>query len=115
MNRLYCATSALLLAAAALFAELPASGWGLPMGFDPLRNTSRLTDAQLRDGFEHFQQSEMAKLLDQDLDGIADCTGVPVQEFLERMKIILSDRKPFEYKVDVSAPWRPILPETVDL
>ena len=66
-------------------------------GFDTLQNTSRLTDEQLRDGFERLIESHMARLLDRDRDGTADFTGLPVEEFIERMKIILSDRKPFSY------------------
>lgn len=68
-----------------------------PFGNDPLRNTSRLTDVALRYGFEHFLEWKMAKMLDRDGDGLADFTGICICEFLERMKIILSDRRPFEY------------------
>ena len=68
-----------------------------PFGYDTLRNTSRLTDAELRYGFEHFLEWKMAGMLDSDEDGFADFTGIEVCEFLERMKIILSDREPFIY------------------
>jgi hypothetical protein len=74
------------------------------MGFDPLRNTSRLTNEELREGFEWFEEAAMAEILDLDGDGLADFTNVPTWEFLERMKIILSDQKPFEYKTQC---WEP--------
>lgn len=67
------------------------------MGYDSLRNTSRLTNAELRDGFEHFREWQMQGKLDRDRDGIADFTGIAVEEFLQRMKIILSDLRPFNY------------------
>ena len=77
---------------------------GLPLGFDTLRNTSRLTDQELRDGFERFLEWQMERTLDCDKNGIADFTGIPVEEFLGRMKIILSDREPFEYVYSDGSP-----------
>ena len=69
------------------------------LGFDSLRNTSRLSDEELRYYFEGLMEEEAAEILDQDRDGIADGTRVEVMEFIERMKIILSDRMPFVYRV----------------
>ena len=83
-------------------AEEPAYGLALPpreLAYDSLRNSSRLSDDELRWYFEGHMESEMAEVLDQDHDGIADGTRVELMEFIHRMKIILSDREPFEYRV----------------
>ena len=69
------------------------------LAFDNLRNTSRMTDDELRYCFEGLMESRMVELLDQDQDGVADGTLVEVKEFIQRMKIILSDRAPFVYRV----------------
>lgn len=69
------------------------------LAFDSLKNTSLLSDDELRYHFEGLMESQVAEILDQDRDGIADGTRVEVMEFIERMKIILSDREPFEYRV----------------
>jgi len=71
------------------------------MEFDTLVNISRLNNAELRQLFEALEEGKAADLLDLDKDGIADFTGINVYEFIERMKIILSDLKPFIYTRDV--------------
>lgn len=69
---------------------------------DSLSNYSCLSDEDLRYYFEHHQEYRVAaKLLDKDGDGIVDGMDIPVDEFLARMSIILSDRLPFDYKCDI--------------
>ena len=77
---------------------------GCPVGPDPLRNTSRLTDDQLRLCFELQLDGRLEGALDRDRDGLADFTGIEVWEFVYRMKLILSDREPFDYSRKVSSP-----------
>lgn len=71
-----------------------------PLSFDRLVNTSRLGDAELRTLFENLDESRAAELLDLDGDGLADFTGIDVWEFIARMKIIMSDKRPFVYRRD---------------
>jgi hypothetical protein len=86
--------------------ELSSSGTGNTekpwFSRDTLGNESRLSNADLRYYFEHLQEYRVAaKLLDRDRDGIVDGMTLPVEEFLARMSIILSDRVPFDYKCDI--------------
>ena len=89
-----------LIVVSHVFGVEPKSVSGVPFCFDQLRNTSRLGDSELRTFFEHMAEAKAAEFLDLNRDGIADFTGVEVFEFIERMKIILSDRRPFAYKRD---------------
>ena len=101
MKRIFLVAISFVLASYLFGAVLEAkSNSDFPLGVDPLRNTSRLTDSELRALFENLEERKAAELLDLDNDGLADFTGVDVRAFIERMKIILSDRRPFVYKRD---------------
>ena len=90
-----------LFAASLVFGAELKYNFKVPFCFDRLVNTSRLSDSELRTLFESLDEAYAAKLLDLDSDGIADFTAIEVCEFIERMKIILSDRRPFNYTRDV--------------
>lgn len=66
--------------------------------FDSLRNTSCLSNEQLRYYFEYGEEDIAAKVIDRDGDGFEDSSGIEIWEFLARMEIILQRSGPFEYK-----------------
>lgn len=59
---------------------------------DALRNTSNLSDEELMWSFDRITQAQRVELLDHDGNGLADGTCIDVQEFIERMRIILESK-----------------------
>ena len=55
---------------------------------DRLKNTSNLTDREIRWHFEHTDYQSLADALDRNSDSIADGTILNVHEFIERIRIV---------------------------
>ena len=60
--------------------------------YDTLQNTSNLVDEEIVRLYDQDKIKELKYLLDRNKDGIADGTGVELNEFIERIIIVIGTK-----------------------